>query len=451
MLVSLALAIGFHFALIKTSVPLVYLELFAFIPFAILVFLLTGIYSNGLSHIQELHRLTLASVNFFLVLIITSFYLPGFGSESRLFLLTGWVIGLLLVPLGRETTRKLIAANPRFCEPAVVIGYGPAGYEVAEYLADNPQTGFAPLVVVDRRIADRSIPSRVPVIRSADLIEHPEMVDLFNGIHTAILVTNEINKEFLNLVVQEQTLKFRHLLVITKDRLINSLWLRPFEIGEILGLEIGQNLLNTWNKAAKRLIDLAFLLVTLPVTLPLFLILAIVISLSSPGKPITYRMRMGKNNTYYKKWKFRTMNPEADEKKKVTQDVNPETQPFLMAGHLPQKDIRYTRFGRFLYYSGFDNLPQLFNILKGEMSLIGPQALTDDEVRHYKDIQPLFAQALPGITGLWQVSSRQTSSLASRVHLDEYYIRNWSIWLDYYILIRTIMVLFERRRIERPA
>ncbi|NLF50763.1 MAG: hypothetical protein GX577_06465 [Leptolinea sp.] len=449
--VSLGAALLFQFSIHRYTIPVMYLELFAFIPLAFGIFFLTGLYSGGLSHIQEVHRLTYASATFFMVLVAISFYLPGSCHDSRFFLLVAWLIGLMLIPLGREIIRGSCAGKPLCSEPVVIIGFGPAGSEVAEYLSDHPQSGLWPVVVVDRRLADRSEPARVPIIRAIDLMQNPEMVDLFKGIYTAILVTDEINQEFLQLVTDEQYLRFRHLLVISKDRSINSLWSRPYEIGEILGLEIGHNLLNTWNQAGKRLCDLAFLILTLPITIPLYLILALFIRIGSPGKVITYRQRMGRHNRYFKKWKFRTLREEADKERRANREPNQETQPYTGIKRIHKEDHLRTSIGRFLYHSGLDNLPQLVNILKGEMSFIGPQAITEDESIHYGDFYPMFSQVLPGITGLWQVASHRDSSYKTRARLDEYYIRNWSIWMDYHILIRTIMVLFERRRKERPV
>ncbi len=449
--ISLFLAIWIQFAIQSQAIPGIYFELFAFIPLAFVIFFLTGLYSSGLSHIQEIHRLTYASASFFLALIAISHYLPGAEDDSRLFALIAWMIGLVLIPFGREAIRDICAGKTLCSEPVVIIGFGPAGSEVAEYLADHPQSGLWPVVVVDRRMADRSAPARIPVIRSIDLIEQPEMVDMFSSIHTAILVTDEINKEFLQLVTDEQYLRFRHLLVISKDRHVNSLWSHPYEIGEILGLEIGHNLLSTWNRAGKKLADLAFLFLTLPVTLPLFLLLTLLVRLGSSGRVITYRQRLGRNNQYFKKWKFRTMHSTADDERRTIREPNQETQPYTDLRHTREEDHLYTRIGRFLYHSGLDNLPQLFNIFNGEMSLIGPQAITEEEIVHYGNFYPMFSQVLPGITGLWQVSSHRDSSYKTRAHLDEYYIRNWSVWMDYHILIRTLMVQFERRRKERPV
>jgi lipopolysaccharide/colanic/teichoic acid biosynthesis glycosyltransferase len=398
-------------------------DLFPFLFLSLGIFLIAGLYTSGISPVQELRDLTLSVTVVFLSMAgLSSFehisiYYPHF------LIGVGWVLSLVIVPQGREFARTIFSRNPFWGEPVVVIGYGPAGYEIAEYLVDNPQSGLFPVVVVDRRTADRNLPPRVPVIRATDILEHPDMIELFKSIPMAILVTNEINEKFVNLIVEERVLQFRRLVVISNSQQINSLWLRSYSIGEMLGFEIGQNLLNPWQRKIKRLIDLGLILIFLPILIPLFLIISLLIKLDSPGKIFSHEMRVGHKDLIFKMWEFRTLYSVPEEKKK--------------------KDPQVTRMGEFLNRSRLVNLPQLFNVLHGEMSLFGPLPIVQSEVQTYGQVYSLYSEVLPGITGLWQISGRRYLSYSSRVHLDEYYIRNWSIWLDYYILTHTSMMLIK--------
>ena len=135
------------------------------------------------------------------------------------------------------------------------------------------------------------------------------------------------------------------------------------------------------------------------------------------------------------------MYPDADEKLKTYLESNPELQAEWDATHKLKKDPRVTRVGHFLRKSSLDELPQLINVLKGEMSLVGPRPIVDDEIKFYGKQYHIYCEVLPGMTGLWQISGRSDTSYVSRVHLDEYYVRNWSIWLDYYIIAHTGMVV----------
>jgi len=438
---SLGSAVYIRFLVQGQNVPAVYFELIPYMVIALVIFQITGLYTNGMSPVQELHRLTLATSVVFLTLAALSFFLKDADNYSRLSYGMGWILSLLLVPLGREIIRLLFMRNKLWGEPVVVIGYGPAGYEIAEYLVDNPKSGLYPVVVVDRRTSDRGEPPRVPVIRSSDILEHPEMIDLFKGIHTAILVTNEINEEFIDMIVEERILQFRHLIVITNSRYISSLWVRPYEIGEMLGLEIGQNLLSAWQRALKRIIDLTLIIFAMPFIIPIFLFISLLIKIDSPGNVFYHQMRLGHNNKYFKMWKFRTMHSDADSKLKSYLDANAELQVEWNSSHKLKKDPRITRIGHFLRKLSLDELPQLINVLKGEMSLVGPRPIVHEEIQYYGHLYPLYCEVLPGMTGLWQISGRSDTSYVSRVHLDEYYVRNWSIWLDYFIITRTGMVV----------
>lgn len=438
---SLGFAVYFRFHLLGRNIPTTYLELFPYLIFTQIIFLLTGLYMHGISPVEELRRVTLSTTAAFIVLAAFSFYLRNADDYSRLSYLFGWIFSIILVPIGRELTRSIFVKTSLWGEPVVVIGYGPAGFEIADYLVNNPKSGLFPVVVVDRRTTDRGEKPIVPVIRAADILEHPEMLDLFKGIHTAVLVTTEITEEFVNMIVEDRILQFRHLIVITNSHHISSLWVRPYEIGEMLGLEIGQNLLNTWERAAKRLLDLSLILAAAPVVLPVFLIIALLIKVDSRGKVFYNQVRLGQKNRHFRMWKFRTMHPDAEEKLETYLEANPELRDEWEATYKLKNDPRISRVGRFLRKSSLDELPQLINVIKGEMSLVGPRPIVDDEIKHYGKQYPIYCEVLPGMTGMWQISGRSDTSYVSRVHLDEYYVRNWSIWLDYYIFTRTFMVV----------
>jgi len=143
-------------------------------------------------------------------------------------------------------------------------------------------------------------------------------------------------------------------------------------------------------------------------------------------------------------WKFRTMVANADEILENYLNTKPELRAEWEAAHKLKNDPRITRIGRLLRKTSLDEFPQFFNVLKGEMSVIGPRPIVQDEIKFYKDGYKLYTQVLPGVSGLWQVSGRSDTSYENRVALDEYYIRHWSIWMDIYILVRTVWVVLKR-------
>jgi len=247
------------------------------------------------------------------------------------------------------------------------------------------------------------------------------------------------------MIVDERVLQFRRLVVISNSQQINNLWLRPYSIGEMVGFEIGQNLLSTWQKAVKRVLDLVLILVMLPVLLPLFLIISLLVKLDTPGKIFSHQMRLGYKNASFKIWRFRTLFSNSDEKLNAYLEANPEKKEEWDSYQFLKDDPRITRIGLFLRKSKLANLPQIVNVLRGEMSLIGPQAISQSEAQSIGQTNYLYSEVHPGISGLWQVSNRADTTLSARIHFDEYYIRNWSLWLDYYILSQTVMMIIIRK------
>jgi lipopolysaccharide/colanic/teichoic acid biosynthesis glycosyltransferase len=177
----------------------------------------------------------------------------------------------------------------------------------------------------------------------------------------------------------------------------------------------------------KRTLDITGALVGLLFTAIIYLPLAIAIKLDSPGSVIFAHLRVGKGSQSFKCYKFRTMY--------VGSGVYEEKPD--------PKDNRVTRVGRFLRTSSLDELPQFFNVLLGQMRLVGPRPIVTEEIRYYGDQFELYASVPPGITGLWQVSGRRNVLYPERVWLDSYYVRNWSIWLDILILLKTPWVVFK--------
>ena len=154
--------------------------------------------------------------------------------------------------------------------------------------------------------------------------------------------------------------------------------------------------------------------------------------------------RVGRNGKKFKCLKFRTMVKNANEVLERLLFEDESARKEWNEGYKLKQDPRITPIGRFLRKSSLDELPQLWNVLKGEMSLVGPRPIIDKEIPKYHMEADLYLSARPGITGLWQISGRNDADYASRVALDSWYVRNWSLWYDIYILLRTMVVVLKR-------
>lgn len=191
----------------------------------------------------------------------------------------------------------------------------------------------------------------------------------------------------------------------------------------------------------KRAIDLAFALAALAALVPLLVILALAITIDSPGSVLYVQTRVGKDGRRFRMLKFRSMRRDADELLPALLGQNEISEPMFKI----RCDPRVTRVGWFLRRYSLDELPQLVNVVRGEMSLVGPRPALPVEVARYEDWQMVRLRGVPGITGLWQVSGRNEISFDKMVSLDLHYIRNWSLALDLEILLRTIPAVLTGR------
>jgi Undecaprenyl-phosphate galactose phosphotransferase WbaP len=194
----------------------------------------------------------------------------------------------------------------------------------------------------------------------------------------------------------------------------------------------------------KRVVDVLASLVSLVLLSPLLAVTALLIRCTSPG-PIFYgQQRIGRHGRMFTIWKFRSMRADADAALAAHIAANPQAQEEWLRDHKLKDDPRVTQFGAFLRRTSIDELPQLWNVLKGDMSLVGPRPIVKDEAARYGRVFHSYTKVKPGITGLWQVSGRNDVDYNRRVLLDQFYIRHWSPWLDMYVIAKTIVAVTAR-------
>ncbi|MBN1180521.1 MAG: exopolysaccharide biosynthesis polyprenyl glycosylphosphotransferase, partial [Anaerolineae bacterium] len=213
------------------------------------------------------------------------------------------------------------------------------------------------------------------------------------------------------------------------------------ELGCIPFVTLNRTRITGLDAVMKAALDYAGALVGVVVLAPLFAALALWVRLDSPGPAIYRRRVVGLYGRPFDAYKFRTMRVDAD----VYLEAHPELKAEWAREGKVRDDPRITRAGRVLRVWSLDELPQLFNVLKGEMSLVGPRMVTQVELDHFGHWQHNLLTVKPGLTGLWQVSGRADLSYAERVRLDMHYIRNYSIWLDVRLLFNTVSVFTKRR------
>jgi len=215
---------------------------------------------------------------------------------------------------------------------------------------------------------------------------------------------------------------------------------------ELLLLHIRNNMSRLPTRVFKRLLDLGGSITLLIVLAPALIGIAVFIKIFEGGDVLFVQPRVGRNGREFFCYKFRSMKPDAEDVLQKWKEQNSEWYRLYVASNYKlADDPRVTQVGRIMRRTSLDELPQLFNVLIGDMSLVGPRPLLTREVAHYGATIELYQQIRPGITGLWQITGRSHTSFDDRVTSDEWYIKNWSFWYDLIILIKTAGVLLMRR------
>ena len=238
---------------------------------------------------------------------------------------------------------------------------------------------------------------------------------------------------------------FTYIDYLPADRTFPIFGARSVSFGGLGGLEMVNQRRMKVKRFQKRVVDGLLAMVAFVFFLPAFVVIPALVKLTSRG-PVFYRhMRLGRNGRKFHIWKFRSMYADADRRLAQIFADDPRRRAEWEASFKLADDPRTTPLGRFLRKTSLDELPQLFNVFAGEMALIGPRPIIDDEKRQYGDAYKVCSSVRPGITGLWQVSGRSDTGYDRRIALDMYYVLNWSPWLDLWILLRTVFAVLLMR------
>lgn len=397
--------------------------------------LLFGMYSASIvNSVQELRRYALASCSLFLVLICMVSLVPHDLTRSRQLLTSGWLISLALVPATRALAKVCLSRFSWWRQSAIVLVTGNTGQRIIDQTPDQQALDIRPVVMVN----DTPIGVGVPVVTRLDMA--PVVVDQF-GARCAIVAIAGMPQAQLISQLENQAHAFTTMKVVPDPFDFSTTWVSARSSGDILAVEVRPALLGSTAQRLKRVSDIIGVILLGILALPLIALIALAIKLDSKGPVIYGHRRSGRGGQAFLAWKFRSMVVDADTVLTDHLLRDPKAREEWESKQKLRDDPRVTRVGRFLRKSSLDELPQLWNVLVGEMSLVGPRPIVNAEKHRYRERISLYERVLPGLSGLWQVSGRNDTTYEERVQLDSYYVRNWSFWLDVCILARTIPAL----------
>jgi Undecaprenyl-phosphate galactose phosphotransferase WbaP len=322
-----------------------------------------------------------------------------------------------------------------------MLGCGSTGRALARTLVAQPEIGLHPIAFLDNRPETWStVEEEVPVLGPLALAS-----DFERRADAAILSLADLGNEDVSALLRE--LNFPRLIVVPDLSGIASLWVSARDLGGCLGLEIKKNLLLRRNHALKLIMDRAVALPLFLLSLPVLAVAALWLKIASRGPAFYSQIREGLDGRRIRVWKLRTMHIDGDQLLPEWFERHPEDRAEWQRYFKLRHDPRVIPvIGRLLRRTSLDELPQLWSVLRGEMSLVGPRPLPDYHLEQLRDeFRMLRTRVLPGLTGLWQVSARSDGDLKVQEALDTFYIRNWSPWLDLYILARTFTAVLLAR------
>jgi Undecaprenyl-phosphate galactose phosphotransferase WbaP len=316
---------------------------------------------------------------------------------------------------------------------AIVAGAGYGGESLAEELLKDRHIGIVPVAFVDDDDAKlNQIIHGIPILGKIDdavKIARERKIDYI----IVCLPLNVIRDK-----IKALSRYFKHIMIVPDSEVFPTAWTYPIDMNGRLGVELRNQLMLRGPRLAKKLLEFVLAAVAIVCLFPIFILLAVLIKITSKG-PIYYSAeRLGLNGKKIKVLKFRTMYNDAHTKLEQMLEANPELRKEWQEKFKLNDDPRITTLGRFLRKTSLDELPQFVNVIKGEMAVIGPRPIVEKEKIYYGENYELINRVKPGITGYWQVSGRSETNYNQRVRMDIYYIMNWSVWLDVYILLKTV-------------
>jgi Undecaprenyl-phosphate galactose phosphotransferase WbaP len=388
----------------------------------------------GLGAIEELRRVQL--------LLITVFALAGIayvlGQDrilpSRIVYLSSYLFAAFLLPFGRMAVRKVLGRCG--CWGCGVALYGDRSTieRMTQVFASESNIGYHPAAIFSDDFKKGEAFEGIPVAGG--------LQDTMAGVPVAVASIAHLREKNLVGFVDHTLADYRKVVLLPGiDGGVFS-WVVPRDFNGMVGLELSRNLLNPLAAGTKLIYEIALVLLFLPLWLPLILLLALLVFLGDRRNPFYRQTRIGKKGRLFKAIKLRTMVPNADEALQLLIEKDAELKAEWETFYKLKNDPRITPVGRFLRRFSLDELPQLFNVLAGEMALVGPRPLP---VYHHEELSEnsrrFRSRVRPGMTGQWQVSGRSDCGLAEMEQWDSFYVRNWSIWMDIYILARTFKVV----------
>ncbi|MBX9599196.1 MAG: undecaprenyl-phosphate galactose phosphotransferase WbaP [Burkholderiales bacterium] len=364
----------------------------------------------------------------------------------KILIVSFWLSFAIILPLVRIITKLLLNQLHLWQREVFILGVGPSADNAYQILIQNKMMGYRLNAFVRISDQDKNIPSLT--LGKHQIINQLELIAQLRKNQECEIIVALTQSELNQQIGLINFLQHNALAVLVLPE-ISGLALYGAQIEHFFGndqlvLRLNNNLARNANAWIKRSFDLICVSLGLIILSPLFVLIAIIIKYTTKSNVFFKHQRIGRNSKPFYCIKFQTMYPNSKELLANILATDPQACEEWERDFKLKDDPRVTKIGKFLRKTSLDELPQLFNVLLGEMSLVGPRPIISQEIERYADGFYYYQLVTPGITGLWQVSGRNDIDYTNRVRLDEWYVKNWSLWYDIVILVKTFGVVFKR-------
>ena len=403
-----------------------------------------GLYPGyGLTEPQELRKQISSAAYAGLILAVGAVLFNRELTIPRSILLLTIFFSMVFAPIGRAVMKRLLHRMRLWGRAVVILGAGQAGARVARALSKSPLDGLHPVAFFDDDPEKQG--QMLEGLRVRGKLADADLYALRRGVQHAIVAIPTATPQLLGGLINTRGRIFRRVQFIPDLVNLPSQGVFASDLDGMLALEVRLGLYSRINQNVKRAVDLLGGVVGGLLISPVLLALALWVRFDSPGSSFYWSTRIGQKGKPFKCLKFRSMYTDADERLQAMLRDDPVLRLEYERFHKLENDPRITRAGAFIRNYSLDELTQLFNVVKGEMSLVGPRPYLVQELPDMRGLQDVILEAKPGMTGFWQVTGRSDVTFSERLELESQYVRNWSLWWDIILLVKTVTVVVARR------
>lgn len=422
-----------------------WLNFWVVFPLLYLLFInIEQLYSRRAQFWQVIQKIFHASIYAVIAIIIVLYIGQITASTSRLFIALLWLFTFIYLTSFRYITKKILERFKLLQIPVLIIGAGKTAELLVQGISSDAGMGYNIIGLLEDHRVKAGILKKFPVLGKFADIEN-------------VIKETKVQHVFIAAPGLEQVKLTQ--LIYKVQPLVKNMGIIPNLVGVPMGgieveslfneklmlLRLRNNLARPFNRYMKAIFDFVVTVIGTLAISPILVFIALWIYKDSPGPVIFKHLRIGKNGKVFPCYKFRSMCIDAKERLEELLENDPEARAEWEQDFKLKNDPRVTKSGAFLRKTSLDELPQIFNVLKGEMSLVGPRPIIKAEMERYGEYINDYLMVKPGITGMWQVSGRSDIDYTERVLLDSWYVRNWSVWIDLVMLFRTFKVVLFRK------